>query len=79
MKQKDRDKRFIKNWRPISLLNIDLKIISKAVSDKLIEVLLDLISSQQTPYIENKHTGEGGRLISDVIEIAKVKIIKRFF
>ena len=43
---KDRDKRFIKNWRPISLLNVELKIILKALSEKLIKVLPDLISSQ---------------------------------
>ena len=27
LEKKDRDKRFIKNWRPISLLNVDTKII----------------------------------------------------
>ena len=50
---KDRDKRFIKNWGPISLLNVDLKIISKALSEKLKKVLPDLISSQQTAYVKN--------------------------
>ena len=29
IEKKDKDKRFIKNWRPISLLNVDSKIISK--------------------------------------------------
>ena len=56
--KKDRDKRFMKNWRPISLLNVDSKIISKALSEKLKEVLPDLISSQQTAYVKNRHTGE---------------------
>ena len=46
IEKKIRDKRFIKNWRPVSLLNIDSKIISEALSEKLKEVLPDLISSQ---------------------------------
>ena len=29
IEKKDKGKRFIKNWRPISLLNVDSKIISK--------------------------------------------------
>ena len=33
-----RDKRYIKKWRPISLLSVDLKI-SKALSEKLKKVL----------------------------------------
>ena len=48
IEKKDKDKRFIKNWRPIFLLNVDSKIISIALSEKLKEVLPDLISSQQT-------------------------------
>ena len=61
MKKKDRDKKFIKNWRPISLLNVDLKIISKALSEKLKEVLPDLISSQQRAYVKNRQIGQSGR------------------
>ena len=35
IEKKDKDKRFIQNWRPISLLNVDLKIISEALSEKV--------------------------------------------
>ena len=37
--KKDKDKRFIKNWRSISLLNTDMKIISKVLSTKIKGVL----------------------------------------
>ena len=77
-RKKDRDKRFIQNWRPISLLNVDLKIISKALSKKVKKVLPDLISSQQTTHVKNRHIDESGRLISDVLEIAKIKILEYF-
>ena len=55
---------------PISLLNVYLKIISK--------VLSDLISTQQTAYVKNRHIGERGRLISDIIEIARLKKLEVF-
>ena len=42
--EKKRDKRFIRNWRPICLLNVGSKIILKGLSNKLKEVLPDLIS-----------------------------------
>ena len=35
IEKKDRDKRYIKNWRPISLLIVDTKILYKAISNKL--------------------------------------------
>ena len=35
IEKRDKDKRLIQNWRPISLLNIDLKILSKALTDRI--------------------------------------------
>ena len=64
IEKKDKDKRFIQNWRPTSLLNVVLKIISKALSEKLKKILPDLISAQQTAYIKNKDIGEGESLIN---------------
>ena len=60
------------------MLDVDSKIISKALSEKLKEVLPDLISSQQTAYVKNRHIGESGRLISDIIEITKIRNIEVF-
>ena len=48
LEKKDKDKRFIKNWWPISLLNTDMKIIGKVLSTKIKSVLPFLISSNQT-------------------------------
>ena len=51
-------------------MNVDTKILSKAISIKLKTVLPTLISSQQTAYVKNRFIGESGRLISDIIEIS---------
>ena len=45
IEKKNRDKRYIKNRRPVSLLNVDTKILSKAVSKKLKTALPTSISS----------------------------------
>ena len=60
------------------MLNVDSKIISKPLSEKLKEVLPDLISSQQTAYVKNRHIGESGRLIYDIIEITEIRNIEGF-
>ena len=52
IKKKGRDKRLVTNWRSISLMNIDVKIASKALSLCLIKVISNLINYDQTAYIK---------------------------
>ena len=78
LEKKDKDKRFIKNWRPISLLNTDMKIISKVLSTRIKGVLPYLISSNQTTYVKNRFICESGRVISNILELTKTLAIEGF-
>ena len=49
------------------MMNVDVKIISKATSEKLSRVLPDLISSKQTAYVKNKHISGSRRIISNIV------------
>ena len=69
IEKKDRDKRFIKNWRPISLLNVDVKLISKVLASRLKSVISSIVNENQVAYVNNRFISESGRLISDVLEI----------
>ena len=68
MEKPNKDKIFICNWRPIFLLNFDQKIISKALSTRVKNVLSSLIDPRQTAYVNGRFINESGRLISDIIE-----------
>ena len=68
MEKKDKDKRLIKNWRPISLLNVDAKIISKVLATRLKKVISFLVTSDQTAHIPRRFIGESVRLISDILD-----------
>ena len=68
IEKKDKDKRCIRNWRPISLLNVDLKIASKALALRIKPVLKNVICHDQTAYIKDRYIGESIRLVQDIIE-----------
>ena len=68
IEKKDKDKRYIKNWRPISLLNVDLKIASKALALRINPMLKNVICHDQTAYIKDRYIGEVIRLVQDIIE-----------
>ena len=57
----------IKGWRPISLLNVDFKIISTAIANRFKKVISRIISPTQTAYIKGRFIGENSRLVYDVI------------
>ena len=42
------DPKNLKNWRPISLLNVDYKILSKALTNRLSKVLGSIVNEDQT-------------------------------
>ena len=71
--KKNKDTLLLKNWRPISLLNIDYKIATKCIAKRLEKVLPSLINSDQTGCVKNRFIGENIRLISDVIELYEKK------
>ena len=70
LERKDKDRRFIKNWRPISLINVDVKIASKAITRKLEMFLPELIQSNQNGFIKGRSLLDGVQTIEDALEFA---------
>ena len=72
VEKKGRDKHYIKNWRPISLLSVDSKLISKFMVNRLTKVIGTLIFSDQTAYVPGRFIGESIRLVADLIEYTDI-------
>ena len=62
-----KEKQELGNWRPITLINVDTKIISKCLAKRISKVIGKLINCQQTAFIKGRYIGEGIRLISDIM------------
>ena len=68
IEKKGWDKRLIKNWRPISLINVDTKIASKSLVIRIKEFLPQLVNCDQTGYVKGRNIDESLRLIDDLLE-----------
>ena len=66
-----KNKRHVKTWRLISLLNVDYKIALKALSTSLKKFLPLLLLFEKT--VQGSFTG---RLISDVTEVTNLRKIE---
>ena len=69
--KKNKPRQYLKNWRPITLLNCDYKIAAKSIATRLKKVLPHLINNDQTGVLKGRFIGENIRLINSVIDYAE--------
>ena len=62
---------YIKNWRPISLLNVDVKIASKAIAKRLETLLPLIIHENQCAYVKGRSIFDCTRIIDDIMFYTK--------
>ena len=67
-KKGDRTK--LKNWRPITLLTTDYKILTKTLANRLKKVLTTIVHSDQTACVPGRTINDNVSLLRDAIQYA---------
>lgn len=62
------DRKSLKNWRPISLLNVDYKICSKALSSRLSLVLEKIVTPDQTCSVPGRSISSNLVMLRDMLD-----------
>ena len=70
--KKQKNRLFLKNWRPITLLNTDYKILAKVLAKRFELVISIIINEDQTGYIKNRYIGQNIRTVEDVISFTDI-------
>ncbi|CAM2115979.1 unnamed protein product [Caretta caretta] len=68
---KSGDLRDLRNWRPVSLLSTDYKIIAKAILLRLGSVLVDVIHPDQTYTVPDRSIFDNLFLVRDLLELGR--------
>ena len=66
------DPKDLKNWQPISLLNVDYKICSKALANRLSKVLPSIIHEYQTCSVPGRTIFENLSLLRDTLDYVNI-------
>jgi len=74
--KKDKDQRYIKNWRPISLINVDAKIGSKALARRICKILPNIIHPDQCACVKDRLISDAIRTIDDVMSYTRSRDIE---
>lgn len=59
------------SYRPLSLINTDLKIITKTLATRIETVMQSLMHPDQTGFIKNRHASDNSRRLFNLISIAQ--------
>ena len=68
IEKKEKDRSFLENWRPISHVNADTKIMTKVIASRIKNVLPDIIHPNQTGYVKACIIGKTIQSIYDVMD-----------
>ena len=63
------------NWRPITLLNVDYKILARAIAKRIKPKLSKLIHSDQTGFVKGRFIGPNVRHLNDIMEYTEINKI----
>ena len=66
----DKSREFLKNWRPISLLNVSYKLLSSCIANRIKQVLQHIIHENQRGFMKGRYIGENTRIVYDIIQIS---------
>lgn len=69
--EKDRDISVPPNYRPVSLLGVDCKILTKVLASCLDKILSDIISCDQVGFIKNRCSGDNMRRLIHLMHKSK--------
>lgn len=64
----NKDKECLENWRPITLLNNDYKILALILAKRIKDVLNCIIDESQSGFMEKRHISNNIRLVLDILD-----------
>ena len=70
--KKDKDPLYVKNYRPISLLNVDYKLLAKVMSTRLKLCMSSLIHTDQQGFMNGRNISSNIRTIIDLTKYTDV-------
>ena len=61
----------LSNWQLITLLNVDYKILARAIAKRIESKLPKLVHSDQTGFVKGRYIGQNMRLLNDLMKFTE--------